>query len=224
MSSAFGSLWFSQFNIFCFFSASPLFFFFAQHLMWLGALKRHLNSQGADATQPTCITRRLKNLKMQTKGGLQGGAADRKETHNGGEWRSRLERLRLILVLTKGISVYPQILRQSRCATAAHFSPASGEEQRQRSHLQVLHRHIRRDGPKTQTQIRRQKTSGNRSWATIDGVRLSAHSPGLPSTTPASNLHTTPGSVAEVPLFLGPQNGIDLRFWCKSWKGSKRIW
>lgn len=39
--------------------------------------------QGAGTTHSTCITRRLKNLKMQTKGGLQCGAGEGMKTHDG---------------------------------------------------------------------------------------------------------------------------------------------
>lgn len=126
-------------------------------------------------------------------------------------------------ILPKVISAYPQIIRQPSRATAAQFSPASGWEQRQRSPFQVLHHHVSIDRPKMETKLLRQKTSGSRSSGAVRGLPLSVHSPGLPSTTPASDLHMTPGSVAEAPPFLGLQNGIDLRIWYKSWRGSSRI-
>lgn len=75
------------------------FFFNIFNVTWCIKKKFGFHSwQGAGTTQSTCITRRLKNLKMQTKGGLQCGAGEGMKTHHGECW-SCLEKLRSILIL-----------------------------------------------------------------------------------------------------------------------------
>lgn len=75
------------------------FFFNIFNVTWCIKKKFGFHSwQGAGTTQSTCITRRLKNLKMQTKGGLQCGAGEGMKTHHGECW-SCLEKLRSILFL-----------------------------------------------------------------------------------------------------------------------------
>lgn len=154
----------------------------------------------------------------------------KREVHIGERWwvivdDDLLQTAALDLLRLAQISAHLQIIWQTCWATAIRCWPASAwGRERRRSPPNPLRRRSSSGNrrPKTSVEIQTRKEFGARSLEITCGARLSVPSPGLPFTTPATNLDLSCGPVAPCRC-PRRRHGIALRVWYRNWTANSLI-